>query len=97
MSTHSWKEFKRSALGFNLHPNMLMPNGYTTYSTVHVKGEFDDERTPKAVHFDLEYACFWFINKVIKKLSITSYEQLETLVKLSWDEYIKQSQVSKTN
>ncbi|RUT07280.1 hypothetical protein DSM106972_025410 [Dulcicalothrix desertica PCC 7102] len=70
-----------------------MPNGYTTYSTTHLRGEYDKEKTAKAVHFDIEYVCFWIINKVIKKLSITSYDQLETLTKLAWDEYIKQSKV----
>lgn len=70
-----------------------MPNGYTTYSTKHLRDEPDGEKVAKAVYFDIEYVCYWFIHKVIKKLSVTSYEQLETIVKLAWDEYIKQNKV----
>lgn len=97
MSENNWKDLKRNAFSFNLHPRMLMPNGYTTYTTRHLKGELDSSKVAKSIHFDVEYVCAWLIKKVIEKLSITSYQELETLVKLSWDAYIKQSSISKAD
>jgi hypothetical protein len=86
----SWRDLLRIVYVFNLHPRMLTLDGYTISGKYLIKGESHLVKPGiRRFKFDKHYVISYIITKIIKALSITDYEVLESLTKQAWNEYVQ--------
>lgn len=86
-----WTDMKRVNFSYNLHPRMLLEEGYETCSSISLKDEPQGAVNQfRRFHFDRSYVIAYIITKIVKPMYFTSYKDLEAVIREAWNEYHKE-------
>lgn len=84
----NWKDLRYSPWLQGFHPLMISPEGYKVTKFDRLKG--DSHRDPirkLRIHYDREFVVKKICRQVLKPLEISSYNELQAILKDCWKLY----------
>lgn len=68
-----------------LNPEMLTSKGFQVNKITKIKGRSKKQGIPVVINFDESYVHYYIIQKIIKPLGITKYNELQSIIGKCWN------------
>lgn len=76
-----WNDLLGNKYRVNLHPAMLVGDGYRSYMSTRTTGDSKSDKSKQGlVLFDREYVLNFIVKRILEPLKVTDYEDMSELL-----------------